>query len=91
MVRVPMTYAIAMGVRRGDEAFQHELDAGVIRKRPEINAILAAIPRAARRSAPRRKGVRPVTPWHAGVTAVLLTAFLALANARTGPCAVNRC
>ena len=61
---------------RETKRFSDELDAVVVHKRPDINAILAAIPRAAHRSAPRRKGVRPVTSWHAGVTAVLLTALL---------------
>jgi mxaJ protein len=39
--RWPMTYAIAMGVGRGDTALQQELDAALIRRRPEIDAILA--------------------------------------------------
>jgi mxaJ protein len=38
---VPMTYAIAMGVRRGNEALQRELDAILVHKRPDIDAILA--------------------------------------------------
>ena len=38
---VPMTYAIAMGVRRGDQALQRELDAGLVHKRLDIDAILA--------------------------------------------------
>jgi mxaJ protein len=38
---VPMTYAIAMGVRRGDQALQRELDATLVHKRLDIDAILA--------------------------------------------------
>jgi mxaJ protein len=38
---LPMTYAIAMGVRPEDQALQHELDAVLIRKRQDIDAILA--------------------------------------------------
>ncbi|MFL5122713.1 MAG: substrate-binding domain-containing protein [Microvirga sp.] len=46
--RLPMTFDIAMGVRRGDEAFRQEIDAILARRRPEIDAILAAygVPRA---------------------------------------------
>jgi mxaJ protein len=45
---LPMTYAITMGVRRKDEAFQHEIDAVLGRKRTEIDGILArfSVPRA---------------------------------------------
>jgi mxaJ protein len=44
---LPMTFAITMGVRRGD-ALRQEIDAVLQRKRPEIDAILAsfAVPRA---------------------------------------------
>jgi quinoprotein dehydrogenase-associated probable ABC transporter substrate-binding protein len=46
--RLPMSFDIAMGVRRGDEAFRQEIDAILARRRPEIDAILAAygVPRA---------------------------------------------
>src|SRR5215218_3349537 len=46
--RLPMTFDIAMGVRREDEAFRQEIDAILARRRPEIDAILAAygVPRA---------------------------------------------
>jgi mxaJ protein len=45
---LPMTFDIAMGVRRGDEAFRQEIDAILARRRPEIDAILTAygVPRA---------------------------------------------
>jgi mxaJ protein len=38
---LPMTYEIAMGVRRGDETLQQELDAVLVRKQREIVAILS--------------------------------------------------
>ena len=46
--RLPMTFDIAMGVRREDEAFRQEIDAILARRRPEIDAILTAygVPRA---------------------------------------------
>jgi mxaJ protein len=45
---LPMTFAIAMGVRRDDEAFKQEIDAVLARKRREIDVILAdfRVPRA---------------------------------------------
>lgn len=46
--QLPMTFAIAMGVRREDEALQREIDAALQRHKPEIDAILAdyGVPRA---------------------------------------------
>jgi mxaJ protein len=52
---LPMTYAIAMGVRRKDEAFQHDIDAVLSRKRTEIDGILA------RFSVPRAQSPEPTT------------------------------
>jgi mxaJ protein len=45
---LPMTFDIAMGVRREDETFRQEVDAILARRKPEIDAILAAygVPRA---------------------------------------------
>jgi mxaJ protein len=45
---LPMTFAIAMGVRRDDEAFRQEIEAVLARRRGEIDAILAdfRVPRA---------------------------------------------
>jgi mxaJ protein len=37
----PMTYAIAMGVRRADKEFVNEIDRALARKRHEIEAVLA--------------------------------------------------
>ncbi|WP_201306095.1 type 2 periplasmic-binding domain-containing protein [Roseomonas harenae] len=39
--RLPMVFDISMGVRREDDAFQREIDAAMVRKRDEIDAILA--------------------------------------------------
>jgi mxaJ protein len=36
-----MVFDISMGVRREDDAFQREIDAAMVRKRDEIDAILA--------------------------------------------------
>jgi mxaJ protein len=46
--RLPMTFDISIGVRKEDEAFRQELDEVLDRRRPEIDAILAAygVPRA---------------------------------------------
>jgi mxaJ protein len=52
-----MTYAIAMGVRPGDQALQHELDAVLIRKRQDIDAILAQF------HVPRTDPPYGVTEW----------------------------
>jgi mxaJ protein len=38
----PMIFDIAMGVRRGDNAFKHEIDAVLVRERAAIDTILAA-------------------------------------------------
>jgi mxaJ protein len=47
---VPMVYDIAMGVRRGDDAFRAEINDVLKAKRAEIDAILASygVPRADR-------------------------------------------
>jgi mxaJ protein len=37
----PMTFAIAMGVRRGDDAFRREIEVALAHKRPQIDAILS--------------------------------------------------
>jgi mxaJ protein len=37
---LPFVFDIAMGVRRGDDAFRDELDALLVRERPAIDAIL---------------------------------------------------
>jgi hypothetical protein len=37
-----MTFAIAMGVRRDDEALQHEIEAVLARRRSDIDAILSS-------------------------------------------------
>lgn len=39
---VPMTYAIAMGVRRGDNSFQSRINRALKTRRREINAVLRA-------------------------------------------------
>lgn len=39
---LPFVFDIAMGVRRGEDALRRELDAALIRRRPQIDAILAA-------------------------------------------------
>ncbi|MEN3378462.1 MAG: hypothetical protein V7604_3817 [Hyphomicrobiales bacterium] len=39
---LPMTFAIAMGVRRDDEALQHEIEAVLARRRSDIDAILSS-------------------------------------------------
>ncbi|MBS3650291.1 substrate-binding domain-containing protein [Pseudaminobacter sp. 19-2017] len=39
---LPMAYDISMGVRRKDEAFRDEIEAALVKHRPEIDAILAA-------------------------------------------------
>jgi len=53
---LPMIYDISMGVRREDEALRNEVDAALARKRPEIDAILAAygVPRLDRPKAAAR-------------------------------------
>jgi mxaJ protein len=45
---LPMTFAIAMGVRRDDETFRQEIEAVLTRRRGDIDAILAdfRVPRA---------------------------------------------
>jgi mxaJ protein len=45
---LPFVFDIAMGVRRGDNAFRDTLDAILVRRRGEIDGILSryAIPRA---------------------------------------------
>jgi mxaJ protein len=45
---LPMTFAVSMGVRRADEAFQREIEAVLARERPTIDLILASfnVPRA---------------------------------------------
>jgi mxaJ protein len=39
---LPMTFAIAMGVRRDDEALRHEIEAVLERRRQDIDAILSS-------------------------------------------------
>jgi mxaJ protein len=39
--RLPMVFDIAMGVRRGDEAFRREIEAVLVDRRAEIDAVLA--------------------------------------------------
>jgi len=48
-VAVPFEYSIAMGVRKGDTALRDRLDALLVRRKPDINAILDAyfVPRVA--------------------------------------------
>jgi mxaJ protein len=49
---LPMAFDISMGVRREDEALRDELDAIIERKRPEVEALLAAYDVPMRRAAP---------------------------------------
>lgn len=46
--QLPMVFDISMGVRKDNEAFRHEIDAVLERRKPEIDAILAeyGVPRA---------------------------------------------
>jgi quinoprotein dehydrogenase-associated probable ABC transporter substrate-binding protein len=50
LARMPFEFSISMGVRRGDTALRDELDAVLVRRRADIDAILAdyAVPRTDR-------------------------------------------
>jgi mxaJ protein len=41
-LEMPFSFAISMGVRRGDRALRDELDAAIERRRNDIDAVLAA-------------------------------------------------
>ncbi len=45
---LPMTFDIAVGVRKEDEGLAEEIDRAIARRRPEIDAILSSygVPRA---------------------------------------------
>jgi mxaJ protein len=47
---LPFVFDIAMGVRRGDSTFRHELDEFIERRRPSIDSLLGAygVPRVDR-------------------------------------------
>lgn len=57
---VPLAFDIALGVRRGNEALRRELDAALVRLRPEIDAILNeyGVPRLPAADAPAPTRVR---------------------------------
>ncbi|HTJ03637.1 MAG TPA: hypothetical protein VL492_12675, partial [Methylovirgula sp.] len=40
--RFPMTFAISMGIRRGDNSLARDIDRALIRNKPAIDKILAA-------------------------------------------------
>lgn len=60
---VPYTFAIAMGVRRSDKAFRDSLDEVIVRRRAEIDRLLAdyGVPRVDATSATARFGARTVS------------------------------
>jgi mxaJ protein len=55
---LPFVYDISMGVRRGDTALQQKLDDILVRRKPDVDALLDryGVPRVGR-GAPRREGV----------------------------------